>query len=199
MSAFSASSHGAQRASGVPEPLRRIANIRAVAALAWAVALFVAAGSHAPRATADLAVGVAALLASYPLIDVIASLSTARADRASRLVMSINAAVSTAAVVAIAATGFGSDARSTVVSFGAWGVVSGLIQLGVAIHRRRSSGGQLPLIVSGGLSAIAGISFIAQSGASHAHVTTLGGYMALGALLFVLWAFRERAQARSAD
>ena len=92
------------------------------------------------------------LLASYPLIDVVASIAGARYEGASGNVLRVNAAVSTAAVVAIAVTGFGSDAGATLASFGAWAAISGAIQLGGAIHARRSRGGQLPMIVSGGLS-----------------------------------------------
>jgi uncharacterized membrane protein HdeD (DUF308 family) len=96
-------------------------------------------------------------------------------------------------------TGFGSDAGATLASFGAWAAISGGIQLGVAIHRRRSRGGQLPMIVSGGLSTIAGLGFIAQSGGNDAHLTYIAGYMALGALLYLLSAPRRRAHPRPAE
>jgi uncharacterized membrane protein HdeD (DUF308 family) len=114
-------------------------------------------------------------------------------------VLGVNAAVSTAAVVAIAVTGFGSDAGATLASFGAWAAISGAIQFGVAIHGRRSRGGQLPMIVSGGLSTIAGLGFIAQSGGNDAHLTYIGGYMALGALLYLVSALRGRTQPRPAQ
>jgi uncharacterized membrane protein HdeD (DUF308 family) len=170
-----------------------------VLALAWAAAVIIAVGSDVPTTASDLAAGVAVLLASYPLIDVVASIVTARYDATSRIVLRVNAAISTAAVVAIAVTGFGSDAGATLASFGAWAAISGAIQLGVAIHRRRSRGGQLPMIVSGGLSTVAGLGFIAQSGGNDAHLTYIGGYMALGALLYLLSALRERAHARPAE
>jgi len=51
------------------------------------------------------------------------------------------------------------------------------------------------MIVSGALSTIAGISFLAASGNDEAHLATLAGYMALGALLFLLWASRQSASA----
>jgi uncharacterized membrane protein HdeD (DUF308 family) len=134
------------------------------------------------------------------LIDVFASIAGARYEGASRNVLRVNAAVSTAAVVAISVTGFGSDAGATLTSFGAWAAISGAIQLGVAIHERRSRGGQLPMIVSGGLSTIAGLGFVAQSGGNDAHLTYIAGYMALGALLYFFSALRGRprpAQSRS--
>jgi hypothetical protein len=50
------------------------------------------------------------------------------------------------------------------------------------------------MIISGGLSTIAGIGFIAQSSAVHAHLINIGGYMALGGLLYLLGSFRERTR-----
>jgi uncharacterized membrane protein HdeD (DUF308 family) len=188
--------------AGVSRPLdqlRRIANIRAVLALAWAAALIIAVGGDVLATASDLAAGVAALLASYPLIDVVASIAGARHDCASRNVLRVNAAISTVAVVAIAVTGFDSDAGATLASFGAWAAISGAIQLGVAVHRRRSRGGQLPMIVSGGLSTIAGLGFIAQSGGNDVHLTYIAGYMALGALLYLLSAQPRRAGRRPAQ
>jgi len=190
MSAVSATPRDSDRTSRPLDQSRRVATIRAVLALTWAAALIIAVGGDVPTTASDLAVGVAALLASYPLIDVLASIAQARYEGASRRVLRVNAAISTAAVVAISVTGFGFDAGATLASFGAWAAISGAIQLGVAIHGRRSRGGQLPMIVSGGLSTIAGLGFIAQSGGNDAHLTYIGGYMALGALLYFIWALR---------
>ena len=198
MSAYSATPHDSRGASWPLDQSRRIANIRAVLALAWA-ALIIAVGSDAPTTASDLATGVAALLASYPLIDVVASIAGARYDRTCRNILRVNAAISTAAVVAIAVTGFGFDAGAALVSFGAWAAISGALQFGVAIHRRRSRGSQLPMIISAGLSTIAGLGFIAQSGGNDAHLTYIGGYMALGALLYLFSALRGRAHSRPAE
>jgi hypothetical protein len=48
------------------------------------------------------------------------------------------------------------------------------------------------MLVSGGLSTIAGIAFIAVSGKDQVHLTIVAGYMALGALWFLLSALRIR-------
>lgn len=199
MSAYSATPHDSHGAARPLDQSRRIANIRAALALAWAAAVIIAVGSDVPTTASDLAAGVAALLASYPLIDVAASIAGARYDRTSRNVLRANAAISTAAVVAIAVTGFGSDAGATLASFGAWAAISGALQFGLAIYRRRSSGNQLPMIISGGLSTIAGLGFIAQSGGNDAHLTYIGGYMAFGALLYLFWALRGRAHPHPAE
>ena len=49
------------------------------------------------------------------------------------------------------------------------------------------------MIISGGLSTIAGLSFISAAGMDDAHLANLAGYMGLGALLFLVFAFRTRA------
>jgi uncharacterized membrane protein HdeD (DUF308 family) len=175
---------------------QRIAVVRALVALVWAAALVVVVGDKVPTTASDVPTGAALLLASYPLIDAIASLAgSAFAD--SR-VLRANAAISTLAAVAIGIAAFGSDAGSTLAAFGAWAAVSGAIQLAIAIHRRRAEGRQLPMIVSGALSTVAGISFLAASGNDKAHLATLAGYMALGALLFLLWARRGQASPATA-
>jgi hypothetical protein len=190
---MSATSEVDQAAPGIPitPTPRRIAVVRAVLALVWAAALALVIGDKVPTTGTDIPVGIALLLASYPLIDVVASLLTS-AFGDSR-VLRLNAAVSGLAVVAIAVAGIGSDAGATLVAFGAWAVASGLMLLVIAVHRRRSRGGQLPLIASGAISTVAGIGFIAASGSDDAHLGNLAGYMAFGAVLFLLSAYRRQA------
>jgi uncharacterized membrane protein HdeD (DUF308 family) len=170
---------------------QRIAVVRALLALIWAAAVVLAVGDDVPTTDTDLPTAAALLVASYPLIDVVASLLAS--TFADARVLRINAAVSALAVVGIAIAAFGSDAGATLIAFGAWAAVSGAIQLGIAIHRRRAEGHQLPMIVSGGVSTIAGLSFIAAAGDDKAHLATLAGYMAVGALLYLLRARRSQA------
>lgn len=165
-----------------PTP-RRIARLRAIVALAWAAAVAIVAGDAGP----DLSAGLAALVTAYPAIDVAASLAGGR----SRL-LRVNAALSALAVAALAVAAFGSDAGAVLAVFGAWAVVSGALQLAAALHRRRSGARELPMIVSGGLSVLAGLSFIASSGGDDPSLTPLAGYAALGAVLFLVWARRAR-------
>jgi uncharacterized membrane protein HdeD (DUF308 family) len=191
MSASLATNRDPREASprrGVPQ---RIAVVRAALGLVWAATLLIAVGDEVPTTTSDVPIAAAALLTTYPAIDVVASIAAARGTDASGRLLRINAALSALAVAAIGAAAFGSDAGATLVAFGAWAAVSGAIQFGVAV-RRRAEGRQLPMIVSGGLSTIAGISFLAASGMDDAHLANLGGYMALGALLYLLWAHRNR-------
>jgi uncharacterized membrane protein HdeD (DUF308 family) len=198
MSASLAANRAARNVPPSWNESQRIANVRAVLALVWAAALVIAVGDRVPSTSSDVPIAAAALLASYPAIDVIASIAAALGTAASGRALRINVAISALAVAAIAATAFGADAGSTLVAFGSWAAVSGAIQFGVAVDRRRASGRQLPMILSGGLSTIAGISFIASSGMHDANLAIVGGYMALGAALYLLWAHRSRTAPREA-
>jgi uncharacterized membrane protein HdeD (DUF308 family) len=198
MSASLTANHAAADAPPSRDVPRRIAIARAVLALVWAAGLVVAVGDQVPSTSSDVPVAAAALLASYPAIDVVASIAAALGTDAAGRVLRINAAISALAIVAIGATAFGADAGATLAAFGAWAAVSGAIQLAVALHRRRTEGRQLPMIVSGGLSTIAGIGFLATSGMDDAQLASVGGYMALGALLYLLWAHRSRTAPQAA-
>ena len=198
MSAFPAAVPVAPDASRSRDSPRRIAIVRAVLALVWAAALVIAVGDEVPSTSSDVPIAAAALLASYPAIDVVASIAGALGTTASARVLRINAAISVLAVAAIGAAAFGSDAGATLAAFGSWAAVSGAIQLGVAVHLRRTEGRQLPMIVSGGLSTIAGLGFVASSGMDDAHLAGVGGYMALGAVLYLLWAHRSQTAPQAA-
>jgi hypothetical protein len=198
MSASVAANRAAPDAPPSRDAPQRIAIVRAVLALVWAAALVIAVGDHVPSTNSDVPIAAAGLLAAYPAIDVVASIAAALGTDASGRVLRINAALSALAVAAIGATAFGADAGATLAAFGSWATVSGAIQFGAAVHRRGAGSRQLPMIVSGGLSTIAGISFLAASGMDDAHLAIVGGYMALGALLYLLSAHRSRTAPRAA-
>jgi hypothetical protein len=167
---------------------QRIANARAALALLWAAAVVLAIGDRVPTTDADIPVGAAVLLAAYPLIDVAASLAGApRHPHATAL--RVNATISAIAAVFVGATAFGSDAGATLTAFGIWAVVSGAIQFVLALRGTR----QAPMLISGGLSTVAGISFLSAAGMHDAHLATLGGYMAVGAVLYLVAGRGRRA------
>jgi uncharacterized membrane protein HdeD (DUF308 family) len=197
MSAFPAAdpARDASRSSDSP---RRIAIVRAVFALVWAAALVIVVGDDVPSTSSDVPIAAAALLASYPAIDVIASIAGAPGTDASARVLRVNAAIGILAVVVVGVTAFGTDAGAMLVAFGAWAAVSGAIQFAVAVHLRRAEGRQLPMLVSGGLSTIAGLGFVASSRMEDAHLAGVGGYMALGAVLYLLWAYRSPSAPQAA-
>lgn len=151
---------------------------RAVAALLWAVALVLAVGDRIPTTASEVPVAAALLLSAYPLIDAAASFAAARW---------LNGAISTAAAAGLAVATFAGDAGATLVVFGAWAVVSGAIQLAGALHPR-----QWPMIISGGLSTLAGLSFVAAAGQEDANLAMLAGYAAVGAVLYLVWTVRAR-------
>ena len=173
----------------------RISLVRALLALVWAAALVVVVGGDATSTSSDVPTGAAVLIASYPVIDVLASIVSARGMGAAGRGLRINAVLSSLAVAALVATAVASDTGAALVAFGAWAAVSGAIQLARAVRHHRSQGRRLPLIVSGGVSTIVGISFISAPGKSDVHLTMVAGYMAFGALLFLLSAVRTRSAA----
>lgn len=114
----------------------------------------------------------------------------ARASRrtGSTVLLHLDVAVSSLAAIGLAvATPSGIPAVLRV--WGAWAVVAGAVQLTVALTRRRM-GGQWPMIFSGGLSVLAGASFIAGASAADPTLTGAVGYAILGAIFFLLSAIR---------
>jgi uncharacterized membrane protein HdeD (DUF308 family) len=182
------SSHPAVAQLDTASHPRRVTSLRAAAALVWAAVIAISAGD----AGTDLSAGLALLVTAYPVIDVVASLAEAAQGGEAATRLRINAALSSVAVAGLAVAAFGSDVSSALAVFGSWAVVSGLIQLFNAIQRRRKGSRELPMLISGGLSAIAGASIIASSSADDPSLTALAGYATLGAVLFLVWAFRTR-------
>jgi uncharacterized membrane protein HdeD (DUF308 family) len=173
-------------------PRRRIAWVRAAAALAWAGGLVVALGGD-PDAAATVPTAAAVLLVAYPLIDVFSSAVEAWESPASaRLLPVVNALISLAASVALAVAATTADAGTTLAVFGGWAIVSGAVQLGTAAMRRRAGSRELSMIASGAISTVAGLSFVAGSSHDVAHLTNLAGYAGFGAVLYVIWAVRAR-------
>ncbi|GAA0566644.1 hypothetical protein GCM10010172_58140 [Paractinoplanes ferrugineus] len=169
--------------------LRRLYFVRFAFALVWALVMI-------PLAK-DLNPLTATLLVVYPLFDVAAAVVDARASRAtgSPTLLYVNIAISLLAAAALAAAG-ASGIPAVLRVWGTWAVVAGLIQLGVALPRRRL-GGQWPMIISGAISVLAGASFIAGAAADHPTLTNAVGYALPGALFFLIAALRLGRAAKS--
>jgi uncharacterized membrane protein HdeD (DUF308 family) len=86
---------------------------------------------------------------------------------------------------------------TTLLVFGIWALLSGAIQLVVAIRRRSTIGAQWPMIISGGLSVLAGATFAATSGSAASKLSTLAGYSAFGAFWFLVSAIALTVRGRS--
>jgi uncharacterized membrane protein HdeD (DUF308 family) len=163
--------------------LRRLYFIRFGFAIVWALLVILAATSAGPLLTV--------LVVLYPLVDAVAVVWQLRAEGASqatRVPEWINVAAS---VVAAVGLGFASAASLSAVLavWGVWAIVAGLVQLLAAVLRRKA-GGQVPLIVSGAISILAGGAFAAQGVQHAASATGIGGYAILGGVFFLMAAIR---------
>lgn len=154
--------------------------MRAAFSIVW-VALAFAIG----RQSAAIA---AFLLVVYPAWDALANYIDA--SRSGGMVanrtQAINAAISVlttlAAIVALR-MGMG----SVLVVFGAWAILSGLLQLGTAVRRWKDLGAQWAMILSGAQSALAGAFFIVQAQAPMPPaIVKIAGYASVGALYFLV-------------
>jgi uncharacterized membrane protein HdeD (DUF308 family) len=167
--------------------LRNLYFTRAAVSAVW-VTLVLVVASGATTASAPTTAAIV-LLTIYPLWDAVAVFLAARATRnaPSHLAQYLGIAVSLAATAGVLiALGIGLTA--TLIVFGVWASLSGAIQLFLALRRRRSIGGQWPMIISGGLSVLAGISFILTASAPRTGLTTLAGYSAFGAFWYLVGA-----------
>ncbi|MFJ4481486.1 hypothetical protein ACIP3D_03955 [Streptomyces longwoodensis] len=168
--------------AGTTPALRRLYVVRFVFAVAWA-ALLLLGGS-------ELTLGVRLLLALYPAFDVAAAVVDARSARTAGPLKGLyaNMAVSALAAIGVAVAGTSSVADVLRV-WGAWAIVSGLVQLLVGLARR-SMGGQWAMILSGGISVLAGASFLRGAAQDDPTLTALAGYATLGGIFFLVSAVR---------
>ena len=175
-----AATRGTAVSGGAPA-LRRLYLVRFGFALVWAILLFLTASNGSAL--------TALLLVVYPVFDVAAAVVDVRAQRggASRtLVATITVSTLAAVGLAVALT---SGIPAALRVWGAWAIVAGVLQLVVAVGRRRL-GGQWAMVVSGALSVVAGTAFVVQSFAPGASLDTVAGYALLGGVFFLVSALR---------
>ncbi|MGW8742579.1 hypothetical protein [Streptomyces sp. NPDC055794] len=166
-----------------PVALRKLYFLRFAFAAVWAALLFAAGGTLGPVAVT--------LLLVYPLFDVVAAIvdiRSARADGGGAPALHVNIAISSLAVVGLAVAA-ASGVPAVLRVWGVWAITSGIVQL-VAGATRRKLGGQWAMIISGGISTLAGASFFAQAGGDDASLTSLAGYAFLGGVFFLVSALR---------
>ncbi|MFF5497520.1 DUF308 domain-containing protein [Streptomyces aquilus] len=178
--------------------LRSLHLIRVAFSLIW-VALVVT--TSASLVSTDRPTAIAAgLLVVYPLWDVIATLlerrlaGTASEDRARTANMALGLAATAGMIIAVFST-----IGTTLLVFGIWALLSGAIQLSVAIRRRHTVGAQWPMVISGGLSVLAGISFAAMSASATSGLSSVAGYSAFGAFWFLVSAVALTIRGRRAN
>ncbi|MFF7550508.1 DUF308 domain-containing protein [Streptomyces canus] len=180
-----------------PSGLRSLYLIRATFSLIW-VAL-VATTSASLMSTDEPTVIAALLLVIYPLWDVIATLlerrmaDTGSTDHVGTTNMALGLAATAGMIIAVFST-----IGTALLVFGVWALLSGAIQLVVAIRRRRTVGAQWPMVISGGLSVLAGASFAAKSASPTSSLSTIAGYSAFGAFWFFVSAIALSIRSRRA-
>jgi uncharacterized membrane protein HdeD (DUF308 family) len=169
--------------------LRRLYFARFAFAIVWAAVTFAIADELSPLAVT--------LLVVYPLVDAAAAVVDLRSSRTTgpHTLLYVNIAVSLLAAVGLAVAG-ASSIPAVLRVWGGWAIVAGLVQLIVGV-RRRGMAGQWPMIISGGLSVLAGGSFVAAASADDPALTNAIGYAIPGAIFFLIAAIRLRRTANT--
>jgi uncharacterized membrane protein HdeD (DUF308 family) len=152
---------------------------RAGVAFVWVLAAVILAAKSASIA--------ALLLVVYPLWDALANLvdGTRSGGLARNRTQQINVAVSL--LVAAAVWMSLPNMNQVLGVFGAWAIMSGLLQLGTALRRWKLSGAQWAMVLSGAQSALAGAFFIFQAQTPTVpSIATVTGYAGFGAFYFLV-------------
>lgn len=163
--------------------LRSLHLIRVAFSLIWVALVFTTSASLV--STDEPTVIAAALLVVYPLWDAIATLIERRlaGPGASNGVGTVNMGLGLAATAGMIAAVFSTIGTALLV-FGVWALLSGALQLFVAIRRWRTVGAQWPMAISGGQSVLAGATIAGTSASATSNLSTVAGYSAFGAFWF---------------
>ncbi len=169
--------------SDVADPaqwLKQYYFLRAAFSIVWVIAAFAIAPSSAVIA--------ATLLVAYPAWDAAANhLDALRSGGLNQSrTQGLNVLVSLATAIAVILA-LQVSMNWVLGIFGAWAILSGLLQLGTAVRRWKLFGAQWAMALSGGQSALAGGFFIFQATMPAApSIANVAGYAAVGALYFLV-------------
>jgi hypothetical protein len=158
--------------------LTRYYLIRTAFSAIWVVLAF-SVGQHFPASAV-------ALLVVYPAWDALANYIDASQNGgvARNPTQAINVVISAITTLAVIV---GLRFNWVLGVFGAWAILSGLLQLATAVRRWKRLGAQWAMILSGGQSALAGAFFLVQGGASlHPAIAKVAGYAAVGAVYLLV-------------
>lgn len=182
---------GAGGTTAATKSLRTLYYSRFGFAVVWAVLTMAIAKTINPAA--------AVLLVIYPLFDVAAAVIDFRTAGSARpkSTLYVNMALSLLATVGLAVAA-ASGIPAVLRVWGAWAITAGIVQLVVAIQRYRL-GGQWPMILSGGISVLAGGSFVLMAGKPDPSLTSIAGYAILGGIFFLSSAIRLHRLAGKAN
>jgi uncharacterized membrane protein HdeD (DUF308 family) len=171
-------------AANTASKLRKLYFIRVAFSVTWVILVSLLAKTSFTAATI--------LLVIYPLWDVVGTFLDIRANQGNGTSVTpqyVNVAISIITTLAVAFA-ISKDVPSALIVFGAWALLTGLIQLVLGLKRRKEFGGQWPMILSGGQSMLAGVSFIAMAHSPNMGIVNLAGYSAFGAFYYLLAAIR---------
>lgn len=175
--------------------LNRYYYVRAAFSALWLIAA-ITIGKSSATASALLLIG-------YPAWDALANFidSKRSGGLARNRTQLINVLVSLAVALALAVSL--PDMHRVLGVFGAWAILSGLLQLGTALRRWKAHGAQWAMILSGAQSALAGAFFISQAQLpAEPSIATVAGYAGFGAFYFLVSAlslsFAARRRQRAA-
>ena len=167
----------------IAKSLRKLYFTRAIFSIIWVILVAMFSKESAEIATL--------LLIIYPAWDVIGTLIDIRANqgKSSKVPQYVNAVISIITTIAVGIA-IRKGVPEALIVFGIWAIATGAIQLILGIRRRKLLGGQWPMIISGGQSVLAGVSFIILAHDPTKGVFSLAGYAAFGAFYYLLTAFR---------
>ena len=175
--------------------LNRYYYLRAFVSVVWVAAAFALGTRNTTIA--------GTLLVIYPAWDALANyLDALRSGGITKnKTQAINFAVSMATTIAVLQT-LQLSMHAVLGVYGAWAILSGLLQQGTAVKRRKRYGAQWAMMLSGGQSALAGGFFIVQAlQPGMPSIANVAGYAAVGAIYFLisaLWLTVSRMRGRAA-
>ncbi|MFF6995458.1 hypothetical protein ACFY93_10920 [Streptomyces sp. NPDC008313] len=167
--------------------LRSLHLMRVAFSVVWVALVFTTSASLV--SADEPTVTAAVLLVVYPLWDAFATLVERRTagtgTGSTNSVSTINMGLGLAATAGMIGAVFSTIGAALLV-FGVWALLSGAVQLVVAIRRRRTVGAQWPMAISGGQSVLAGATIAATSASATSCLSTVAGYSAFGAFWFLV-------------
>ncbi|WDZ98762.1 DUF308 domain-containing protein [Mucilaginibacter sp. SJ] len=178
-------------AANTARELRKLYFTRVAFSVTWVILVSLLAKTSFTAATI--------LLVIYPLWDVVGTFLDIRANQGNGTSVTpqyVNVAIS---IVTTLSVGFAitKGVPAALIVFGGWALLTGLIQLVLGLKRRKEFGGQWPMILSGGQSMLAGVSFIAMAHSPNMGIANLAGYSAFGAFYYLLAAIRLGKSAKT--
>ena len=175
--------HQIMNSTSTAKSLRSLYFTRAIFSVIWITLVLTFAKTNTALA--------AFLFILYPAWDVVGTIFDIKANSpaANKTPQYVNVGVGIFTAIAVAVA-LRRGVPEALIVFGAWAILTGLIQLVLGLRRRKHFEGQWPMIISGGQSMLAGVFIIATAHTPNQGIASLTGYSAFGAFYFLLAAIR---------